>query len=129
MGSMFSLVLKPHNHVTEKHLEKLQSRDYYKVLAECAERGVAALQAGTPKRTGLTAASWAYEIESGSDVTTICWTNSNVTRDGDPIAILLQYGHGTGTGGYVAGLDYINPSIRPVFDEIADAVWKAVMQE
>jgi hypothetical protein len=129
MGSLFSLVLKPHRHITERYLEKLQSQDYYKVLDECAQRGVAALQAGTPKRTGLTAASWGYEIQVGSGVTTISWTNTNVTRDGDPIAILLQYGHGTGTGGYVAGLDYINPSIRPVFDEIADAVWKAVMQE
>lgn len=129
MGSLFSLVLKPHKHITERHLEKLQKQDYYKVLDECAQRGVAALQAGTPKRTGLTAASWGYEIQVGSGVTTISWTNTNVTRDGDPIAILLQYGHGTGTGGYVAGLDYINPSIRPVFDEIADAVWKAVMQE
>lgn len=129
MGKIFSLVLKPHRHITEKRLEKLQTQDYFKVLDECAQQGVAALQAGTPKRTGLTAASWAYEIQVGNGTTTICWTNSNVTRDGDPIAILLQYGHGTGTGGYVAGTDYINPSIKPVFDDIANTVWKAVMQE
>lgn len=127
MAFLFSLRLKPHRHITEKYLERLQSKDYFKVLDECGRRGVEALSASTPERTGLTAASWSYEIETGSGQTTIVWTNSNVTRDGDPIAILLQYGHGTGTGGYVAGRDYINPAIQPVFDDIADVVWKAVI--
>ena len=129
MGSLLSLIVHPHGHVTEKYLEHLQEQSYFKVLDECAREGVAALQAGTPKDSGLTAASWDYEIQVGNGTTTIYWTNSNVTRDGDPIAILLQYGHGTGTGGYVAGRDYINPSIKPVFDNIANTVWKAVMQE
>lgn len=127
MGSLFSLVLKPHKYITEKYLERLQSKDYFKVLDECGRQGVEALQASTPKRTGLTAASWSYEVEVGGGQTTLVWTNSNVTRDGDPIAILLQYGHGTGTGGYVAGTDYINPAIQPVFDNIAEVVWKAVI--
>lgn len=127
MGSLFSLKLKPHGYITEKYLEHLKQKDYFKVLDECGRQGVEALKASTPTRTGLTAASWAYEVEVGSGQTAIAWTNTNVTRDGDPIAILLQYGHGTGTGGYVAGRDYINPAIQPVFDNIADVVWKAVM--
>jgi len=127
MGGLFSLVMKPHGHKTEKYLEKLQSKEYFKVLTEGAQRGVEALAASTPKDTGKTAASWSYEIEIGSSSAVIYWRNDNVTRDGDPIAILLQYGHGTGTGGYVVGTDYINPAIRPVFDNIVDVVWKAVM--
>lgn len=126
--SLFSLVLKPHGHITERYLEKIKSKDYFKVIDRLAQEGVSALSSATPVRTGLTASSWTYEIEIGGGQTTICWTNSNVTRDGDPIAIMLQYGHGTGTGGYVVGRDYINPAMKPVFDNIADAVWKAVMQ-
>lgn len=125
---LFSLVLKPHGHITEKYLERLQSKEYFKVIEQLAQTGVDALASATPKRTGLTASSWSYEIEVGFGQTSICWTNDNVTRDGDPIAIMLQYGHGTGTGGYVVGQDYINPAIKPVFDNIADAVWKAVVE-
>ena len=88
--------------------------------------GVEALQANTPVRTGLTAASWTYEIERSQGRTSIYWVNNNVTNQGQPIAILLQYGHGTGTGGYVIGRDYINPSMKSVFDEIEDGVWRVV---
>lgn len=123
----FSLVLKPHKRITEQYLEKLQKKDYLRILEQCASKGVEALASATPKKTGKTAASWTYEVEYGADKTSIYWKNDNVTRDGDPIAILLQYGHGTGTGGYVVGQDYINPAIKPVFDNIADEVWKAVV--
>ena len=126
--ALFSLVMKPHNRETEKYLEKLQKKDYLKILDRCAIKGVEALKNATPKDTGLTAASWSYEIEYGRDKTSIYWKNDNVTKNGEPIAILLQYGHGTGTGGYVVGKDYINPAIKPVFDSIADEVWKAVVE-
>lgn len=128
MASFFKIVVKPHKYLTEKYLQYLQSKEYFKVLKEAAERGVKALSDNTPVDTGLTAASWSYEIDVKVGTTTICWKNSNVTKDGDPVAILLQYGHGTGTGGYVVGVDYINPAIKPVFDNIAELVWKAVVQ-
>lgn len=125
--AVFSLVMKTHKRQTEQYLEKLQKEDYLRILDQCASKGVEALASATPKKTGLTAASWTYEIEHGKGTTSIYWKNDNVTKDGDPIAILLQYGHGTGTGGYVVGQDYINPAIKPVFDNIADEVWKAVV--
>lgn len=126
--AFFSLVMKPHKRITEQYLEKLQKKDYLKILDQCAVKGVEALSSATPKRTGLTAASWSYEIQRNATTTSIYWKNDNVTKDGEPIAILLQYGHGTGTGGYVVGKDYINPAIKPVFDNIADEVWKAVVE-
>jgi hypothetical protein len=88
-------------------------------------RGVAALAAATPVDSGLTAASWGYEVESAGDTTTITWTNTN-SSSGVNVAIILQYGHGTGTGGWVSGRDYIMPAIQPIFDSIADDVWKKV---
>lgn len=124
--SGITLRLKPHSRKTEKYLEKLSRQDYLKVLESCGKEGVEALRSATPKDSGLTAASWSYEIVRDRGHTSIYWKNDNVIKDGRPIAILLQYGHGTGTGGYVVGRDYINPAIRPVFDSIADKVWKAV---
>ena len=103
----------------------MQKPDLYSGLTGLAQRGVAALQASTPKESGLTAASWDYEIETKGDITKITWINTH-TVDGVNIAIILQYGHGTGTGGYVSGRDYINPAIKPIFDEISDEVWKKV---
>ena len=122
----FKFRVKPHEHKTEKYLEKLMRKDHFKVLEKLAQEGVSALAEATPKDTGKTAASWSYEIVLEGTTVSIYWINDNVTRDGDPIAILLQYGHGTGTGGYVVGRDYINPAIRPVFDNIADEVWEVM---
>ena len=85
------------------------------------------MQAVTPVDTGETAASWYYQVKSGTDSTIIQWCNRNV-NDGVPIAIVLQYGHGTGTGGYVQGRDYINPAMRPVFDKIAEDAWREVVK-
>jgi hypothetical protein len=110
---------------TQKFLQQLGSGDIYRGLESLAERGVAALQANTPADTGLTASSWYYVIEVKGSATSIHWHNNNMP-DGVPVAILLQYGHGTGTGGYVSGRDYINPAIKPIFDEIAAEVWKKV---
>lgn len=96
-------------------------------LDALAERGVSALAANTPVESGLTANSWGYEIERKRGRITIIWTNSHVV-DGVPISIILQYGHATGTGGYIQGRDYINPAIKPIFDDIATQVWKEVTQ-
>lgn len=96
-----------------------------KILEKYAQEGVSALSQSTPELTGLTAASWAYEVSVDKEYYSITWTNDNLV-DGIPVAILLQYGHMTGTGGYVQGYDYINPSLQPIFDKIADDVWKEV---
>lgn len=111
---------------TMDFLSAMESPDrLYSDLASIAQRGVVALQQATPKRSGLTSQSWGYEIEMENDKITISWLNNNV-NDGVHVAVILQYGHGTGTGGYVAGQDYINPAMQQVFDDIADSVWKKV---
>lgn len=111
---------------TQAFLQKMQSPGSLTAgLESIAQRGVEALRGMTPVESGLTAASWAYTIEQSSSGITISWTNSHV-ESGVNIAVILQYGHGTGTGGYVAGRDYINPAIQPIFDEIANEVWKKV---
>lgn len=94
-------------------------------LDKYGKEGVAALASATPVDTGLTANSWYYEIEKGKGTASITFYNSNVHR-GICIAIILQYGHGTGTGGWVEGRDYINPAIQPIFDRIADDAWREV---
>ena len=94
-------------------------------LDSYGERGVRALQAATPKESGETAASWSYRIVREHGKVRIEWYNTH-EEDGSNIAILLQYGHGTGTGGWVEGRDYINPAMRPIFDEIASDIWKEV---
>ena len=91
--------------------------DFDAGLAELAQKGVDALAAATPKDTGLTSQSWSYTISRSPQAITIKWTNSNFNK-GVPIALILQYGHGTRNGGYVQGIDYINPAMRPIFDEI-----------
>lgn len=123
---MFKIGIKPHPHKTEKALERMKRRDYMSEIRSISEKGVEALGNSTPKRSGKTAASWTYEIQENSNGITIFWKNDNVTKDGDPIAILIQYGHGTGTGGYVSGVDYINPTMKSVFEGMSDAVWKVV---
>ena len=94
-------------------------------LDKYGREGVAALSAATPKESGLTANSWYYEIERSKDSVSIFFYNSNVNK-GVPIAIILQYGHGTRNGGYVEGIDYINPAIQPLFNKIAEDAWKEV---
>lgn len=96
-------------------------------LRHYGELGVQALRNSTPKKTGLTASSWYYTIKESSDGYTIEWKNRNANK-GVLIAAILQYGHGTGTGGYVRGVDYINPAMKPVFQQIADDAWKEVIK-
>ena len=110
---------------TDRLLKGAKEKKYLKVLDKYGQEGVAALAAATPTDSGLTAESWDYKIQNGSGGYKIMWTNSNV-NDGVSIAIIIQYGHGTGTGGYVQGRDYINPAMRSVFDNIADKAWEEV---
>lgn len=110
---------------TEKFLNSISKKQYYRNLQKYAEQGVAALASATPKDSGETANSWGYEIRQSKNSVSIYWTNSNVNK-GVPIAVIIQYGHGTRNGGYVQGRDYINPAMRPIFDKIAESVWKEV---
>ena len=110
---------------SEKFLKSMQKLDYRRAIEAKADAGVAALASATPEDTGLASRSWSYEIVEKRDSVTIYWTNSDI-ENGYPVAVMAQYGHGTGTGGYVQGRDFINPAIRPIFDQIADEVWKLV---
>lgn len=109
----------------ESFLKRMEKLDITQLLQQYAQEGVFALSAATPQDSGLAASSWSYQIEHTGDSIIIAWTNYNV-ESGFPVAIMLQYGYSTGTGGYVAGQDYINPAIEPIFDRIADGVWKVV---
>ena len=112
---------------TEKFLSRVKKMDFARLLAPYGQQGVTALAEATPKRSGEAASSWGYEIKITSKEVKITWTNSKMAGN-VPLVILIQYGHGTGTGGYVQGLDFINPALRPVFDKICDAVWREVTQ-
>ena len=108
------------------YLERTKKGSYRKSLEKYASEGVAALSSATPVDTGLTARSWYYEIEEKDGVIKISFCNSNVQNGWAPIAILLQYGHGTRNGGWVEGRDYINPAIQPIFDRITNDAWREV---
>lgn len=110
----------------EKMLKTSIGKDYRNVLEHYAKEGVAALAAATPKKTGKTASSWFYEIKQGNGTLSVVWKNSNI-HNGVNIAIIIQYGHGTRNGGYVRGVDYVNPALRPIFDKLAEAAWKEVI--
>lgn len=111
---------------TKSFLGKLAARSYLNKLRNLAERGVAALSAATPIDTGKTASSWSYDIIEESGHVKIVWTNNNLTDTRTPVAVLIQTGHATRNGGYVVGRDYINPAIRPIFDQIANEAWLEV---
>ncbi len=110
---------------TERFLRKIKSGDLYRRLEPFAKEGATSLSVVTPRDSGATAGAWTYKIEITTSAVTITWLNTHMPS-GFPVAISLQYGHGTGTGGWVQGRDYINPVMRPIFDRIADAVWKEV---
>lgn len=109
----------------ENYLAKLEKLNLRPILERHGKAGVQALVTATPKESGIAAESWGYEVKETGKSVRIIWTNSDV-ENGFPVAIMLQYGYGTGTGGYVKGRDYINPAIRPIFDQIAYDVWKEV---
>lgn len=111
-----------------KYLNKIKDITTMEMaLKQYGEQGVEALQRATPKDSGKTADSWYYVINRDGDKVRIDFKNSNVI-EGVPIAIILQYGHGTGGGGYVEGRDYINPVVQPIFDAIAKEAWKEVTE-
>lgn len=95
-------------------------------LTRFGQEGVDALRSATPRRSGKTAESWYYRIVEDGDEIRLEWLNSNLGQGWAPIALFIQYGHGTRTGGYVQGIDYINPALKPIFDKIADRAWKEV---
>lgn len=111
--------------LTEGYLKRDQTPQIRAILTRYGERGVNALTAATPRDSGETARSWYYEVRIRNGRYFIEWKNRNII-DGVPIAIILQYGHATGTGGYVQGVDYINPALRPIFDAIARDICKEV---
>ena len=108
-----------------RYFERAKEVARLSILDKYGREGVAALASATPVESGKTADSWYYEIERQNGSATISFYNSNVNK-GVPIAIILQYGHGTGTGGWVEGRDYINPAIQPIFDKIVHNAWKEV---
>lgn len=110
---------------TQSFLEKAKRLEIQSVLDRYGSIGVSALSSATPVESGATASAWYYEVSIKRGAYTITFFNSNVNK-GVPIAIILQYGHGTRNGGWVNGRDYINPSIQPVFDEIVEEAWKEV---
>jgi hypothetical protein len=109
----------------ESFLKKMSKYDPTPVLKSCGQDGVSALASATPVDSGLASDSWDFQTGKDGHGYFIVWTNNDV-ENGFPVAIRLQYGYATGTGGYVQGRDYINPAIEPIFDAIADRVWKAV---
>lgn len=111
---------------TRNFFKKTQKLSTYEILDIFGRIGVDALKDATPKDTGETAASWFYELEEGPGFARIQWSNSNVEDGYFNVAVFIQYGHGTGTGGYVEGIDYINPALKPIFDKIADDAFKKI---
>lgn len=111
---------------TFKFLRAMKEKQFLKNLDKYGQMGVDALSAATPKRTGLTAESWTYDITDNGEQLIISWNNTNVQKGYYNVALMIQYGHGTGTGGWVEGIDYINPALKPVFNKIADAVWMEI---
>lgn len=113
---------------TRKFLKRCSNLQLDDLLDQYGKEGVEALARATPKDTGKTAASWSYAVHKSDGRITITWSNSNIV-DGMPIAVILQYGHGTRNGGYVEGMDYINPAMRPIFERIAQRAWGEVRTE
>lgn len=122
---MITITQKGSFNKTERYLSRLKQAQRFAILNKYGSIGVAALSSATPVDSGETAASWTYSIVQRPGYYSIRWHNSH-SNQGVPIAVLLQYGHGTGTGGYVQGRDYINPAVRPIFDQMANEMWKEV---
>lgn len=112
---------------TEGFLHRIIQRHYREKLKHYGELGVQLLKHATPKNTGLTADSWSYEIAEERNRLALYWKNDNRSDGGALVAILLQYGHATRNGGWVEGVDYVNPTLRPLFQRMANEVWKEVI--
>ncbi len=112
---------------TEEFLHRMQLQSYLEVVKPYASQGVEALRKATPENTGKTSEHWAYEIVQRPGYLSIKWTNDDVVEPGHiPVAVLIQYGHSTRRGAYIEGIDYINPAMRPIFEQITTAVWREV---
>lgn len=111
---------------TRDFLERVLRRDIFSELDRYGKQGVAVLSKATPVDSGYSSISWAYRVIKDRRNPGIEWYNNNIVN-GTPVVILIQYGHATGTGGYVPGRDFINPAMRPIFDKITDEVWKKVI--
>lgn len=124
---MFKINSKGNFDRTEKILKSFLNEEYIPldILEKYGRKGVEALSSATPRRTGLTASSWNYTIKNKNGQYELSWYNTNI-QNGLPIAIILNYGHGTSNGSYVVGKNYIEPAIAPILDEIAEEVWKEV---
>lgn len=122
---MIKIVHRGNFNKLERFLNRMTKREHLNILSKYGQEGVDALSSATPTDSGKTAESWGFQILQEEGYTTLSWTNDNENQ-GVNIAVILQYGHGTGTGGYVQGIDYINPAIRPVFEKIAQEAWKEV---
>ena len=122
---MFSFKVRHEGSDMDKFLAPLKQLHLAEILNKYAQVGKLALSAATPKDSGKTASSWGYEIEKDATGYSIHWTNDNINK-GVNIAVILQYGHGTGTGGYVQATDYINPAMLPIFEQIANDAWNEV---
>lgn len=104
------------------------SKKTEQILRKYGEKGVKLLQQATPKDTGTTANSWTYEVKTTNSGCSLIFSNTNLADNGTPIAVLIQYGHGTKSGGYVQGRDYLNPVLKPLFEKLKDDVWKEVSE-
>lgn len=124
---MLKVTVKGNTKKTESFIRRSINTIKLERLTKYGEMGVEALSAATPVDTGLTAASWEYDIKENKNGLSIVWRNTNVV-DGQPIAILLQYGHATRNGGYVTGIDYINPALKPVFEKMKKDIWLEVTE-
>ena len=126
-NNMIKLRCRGNYNKTEKFLkESKDTNELRRIMEKYGREGIAALSANTPVDSGETATSWSFDIVQESDGISLVFSNNSTTKTGIPIAILLQYGHGNGRGGYVRGRDFINPSVQPIFDRLADEAWKEV---
>jgi hypothetical protein len=114
---------------TFKFLKAMQEKKFLSNLNKYGERGVQLLSENTPRDTGLTASSWYYKIEDDGETLTLTWYNSNIKKDYFNVALMLQYGHATKNGGWIEGIDYINPALKPLFDEMEKDIWEEVKSQ
>lgn len=126
MGRMISFTQKGNFGKTKRFLSGIIGFHYRRKLEHYAQKGVEALRQATPKDSGETAAAWDWEIVEEDGRLSLYWKNTNI-QNGVNIAVILQYGHATRNGSWVEGTDYINPAIRPIFDEIASEAWKELI--
>ncbi len=122
---MITVKVKGNWNKTERLFDRILHKGWRGMLSKYGDKGVKALSEATPKDTGKTAASWGYEIIKTKSGLSIVYTNSSNTSAA-PVVILLQYGHGTRNGGYVRGIDIVNSTLRPVFEEMAEEAWKEI---